>query len=242
MVEAVEALPDFPAFDAFLTRPGPWLAGFDLPFTQSQQFLQNIGWPTEWGPCADFVAGLTRAEFCAMLDKYKEPRQSGDKEHQRLFEKHTGAASPQKLYGVPVAKMFFEAVPRLRQAGLHIPGLCDGDRSRVAVECYPGVAARALIGRQSYKSDSHDSDQLLAARRDLAAALTGPAGQARFGLNVHLPDGIEAGKSADALDAAICAVQAAWAHRHGFTATGMPNFPDPREGWIADPSVIPAAP
>ena len=48
-IEAVEALPDFAAFAAFVARPGPWVAGFDFPFAQSRRFLEGIGWPTAWG-------------------------------------------------------------------------------------------------------------------------------------------------------------------------------------------------
>ena len=237
-VEAVETLPDFAGFEAFLRRPGPWVAGFDFPFAQSQRFLDGIGWPADWAGCADLVAGMTRDAFRQKLEIYKENRPAGDREHQRMFEKGTGAASPQKLYGVPVGLMFFEGVPRLRASGVHLPGLCAGDRTRIAVEAYPGVAARALIGRVPYKSDGGDAVPRLDARRDLVAALCGAAGQGRFGLRVRLPAGIETDGKGDALDAAICAVQAAWALRAGLTAEGMPSLPIRGEGWIADPSVL----
>ncbi len=236
-VDAVEHLVDFAAFESFLARPGPWVAGFDFPFTQARRFLDGIGWPIDWGSCMDLVASLSRAEFRQRLENYKVNRAVGDKEHQRLFEKGTGAASPQKLFGVPVGLMFFEGAPRLRAAGLHLPGLHGGDRGRIAVEAYPGVAARALLGRVSYKSDTKDADGLLAARRALVAALIGPAGQDRFGMRVMLPDGLDQDSAGDALDAALCAVQAAWAFRMGFCETGMPNLPEPCEGWIADPFV-----
>ena len=234
-VQSVNPLPDFAAFEGFLAQPGPWVAGFDLPFTQSRRFLDGVGWPLDWAGCADLVAGLTRAEFREILENYKEHRPAGDREHPRLFEKGMGATSPQKLYGVPVALMYYEALPRLRRAGLHLPGLCDGDRSRIGVEAYPGVCARALIGRTSYKSDSRDTADLLAARASLIAALTGAAGQARFGLTLHLPPGLGLAGTGDDLDAVICALQAAWAHRMGLTEAGLPGLPDPVEGWIADP-------
>lgn len=234
-IEAVEALPDFAAFEAFLHAPGPMVAGFDFPFAQARRFVDGMGWPRDWGDCADLVGSLTREEFRARLENYKEHRAAGDREHQRVFEKGTGAASPQKLYGVPVGLMYFEGVPRLRRAGLHVPGLCDGDRARVAVEAYPGVAARALIGRRPYKSDQRDAAGLAEARGDLVAALTSQAGQARFGLRIDLPRGVAEGGNGDMLDAAICAVQAAWAHRAGFTGHGMPGLTAAGEGWIADP-------
>ena len=234
-VGSVDPLPEFATFEAFLTQPGPWVAGFDLPFTQSRRFLEGVGWPLDWGGCADLVSGLTRSEFREVLEKYKEHRPSGDREHPRLFEKSMGATSPQKLYGVPVALMYYEALPRLRRAGLHLPGLCDGDRNRIAVEAYPGVCARALIGRTSYKSDGRDTPARLTARQRLIAALTGAAGKARFGLTLHLPPGLGLAGTGDDLDAVICALQAAWAHRMGLTDAGLPGLPEPVEGWIADP-------
>jgi hypothetical protein len=237
-VEAIEALPDFTGFEALLARPGPWVAGFDFPFTQSQRFLKGVGWPLDWGPCVDFVARMSRDEFRERLEKYKHHRPFGDKEHQRVFEKGTGAASPQKLYGVPVGLMFYEGAQRLRRAGVHVPGLCLGDPDRIAVEAYPGVAARALVGRASYKSDQRDTAQRLDARKAIVAALTGQMGRERFGLSVTVPEDIAVAASGDALDAAICAVQAAWALRMGFAVQGMSGLPDPAEGWIADPFVV----
>ncbi len=242
-IEAVEPMTDFAAFEAFLMRPGPWVAGFDFPFAQARRFLEGIGWPLDWRDCAGLVAGLSRDEFRAKLEEYKKNRAPGDREHSRVFEKATGAVSPQKLFGVPVGLMYFEGVPRLARAGVHVPGLATGDRSRIAVEAYPGVAARSLLGgRISYKSDSRDSDALRAARQALVTALSGEAGRQRFGFSVVLPEGLARAANADGLDAAICAVQAAWALRAGLTEAGMPGLPEPGEGWIADPSVLPGAP
>ena len=58
-----------------------------------------------------------------------------------------------KWVNPPVAYMLHAAVPLLLEAGVHIPGLHEGDPQRVALEAYPGLLARELIGRRSYKSD-----------------------------------------------------------------------------------------
>ncbi|GHC52754.1 hypothetical protein [Neogemmobacter tilapiae] len=105
------ALPDFAAFEIFLGQPGPWIAGFDFPFAQSRRFVENIGWPNTWAVTVAHVSGLTRPAFRAALEDYKRDRPMGDREHSRVFERGTGAASPQKLYGVPVALMFYEGAP-----------------------------------------------------------------------------------------------------------------------------------
>lgn len=78
----------------------------------------------------------------------------GDKEHRRITDKRTCSISPQKLYGIPVAKMFFEGAPRLIETNVTVPGLQDGDPDRIVVEAYPGVLARYLVGKTSYKHDT----------------------------------------------------------------------------------------
>ena len=236
----LERIAALDAFEAWLGTPGPWVAGFDFPLTQSATFLRNIGWPFDWPFYADHLGTMDREGFRADLERYKAPRDPGDREHPRGFERGTGAASPQKLHGVPVALMQFEGVPRLRRAGIHLPGLVRGDAARVGVEAYPGVAARALIGATPYKNDtrSKQTPALLGARRALLAALTGAPGRARFGLRVEAPPGVADDPGADPLDALICAVQAAWAWRLMERDPGLLGRLDLSEGWIADPAVL----
>ncbi len=235
--ERLERIASFDAFEAALRLPGPWVAGFDFPFTQPRRFLGNMGWPEAWADLARHVGALEREAFRAALEDYKRDRPPGDREHARAMEAGSGAASPQKLYGVPVALMFFEGVPRLHRAGLHVPGLRDGDRARVAFEAYPGVAARDLIGRRPYKTEAaaKRTPALLEARRAILAALTGPEGRARFGLRVEAPAWLADDPGGDPLDALICAAQAAWAHRALDGEPGLLDRADPVEGWIADP-------
>ena len=92
-----------------------------------------------------------------------------------MTDKAAGAISPQKLYGTPVGLMFFEGAPRLSAAGVTIPGLQAGDPERIVVEAYPGVLARALIGRRGYKQDTKakQTAEQAQARRDLLSALSG---------------------------------------------------------------------
>lgn len=239
--DRLERISSLAAFEASLRASGPWVAGFDLPFTQSRTFLRNIGWPLDWPAFADHLGRLTREGFRAALESYKADRAPGDREHARGYEVGTGAVSPQKLYGVPVALMQFEAVPRIRRAGLHVPGLAEGDRARVAIEAYPGVAARALIGREPYKNDQRakQTPGQAAARALILRRLTGDEGRARFGLRVEAPDWVAEEPGADPLDALLCAVQAAWAvrlmEREPERFAGL----DLSEGWIADPDVLP---
>jgi Protein of unknown function (DUF429) len=104
----------------------------------------------------------------------------------------------------------------------------------VALEAYPGLLARELVGPRSYKSDTkaQQTPERLIARREIVHALE--TGATRLGWRVAFShaqrDALAHDPKGDALDALLCAVQAAW-------ATTQPNFGlpldlDPLEGWI----------
>ena len=132
----------FDELEVMLKSPGPWIAGLDFPFGQSRKFIENIGWPKNWGGYIDYVRTLSREDFRTELDAYREQRPVGDKEHRRATDIAASSISPQKLYGVPVGLIFYEGAPRIRAANVTIPGLQVGDPNRVVVEAYPGVLAR----------------------------------------------------------------------------------------------------
>jgi hypothetical protein len=115
-----------------------------------------------------------------------------------------------------------------------VPGLHAGDRQRVALEGYPGLLAREVLGARSYKSDDRakQTPERLIARKDLVEALE--QGRSRLGLRLRLShalrDDLVADPSADRLDAVLCLVQAAWAAEQ--PDFGLPRPVDPLEGWI----------
>ena len=141
-----------------------------------------------------------------------------------------------KWVNPPVAYMMHAGVPLLVQAGVHMPGLHEGDARRVALEAYPGLLARELIGRRSYKSDdkARQSAERLIARKDMLTLLE--KGDTRLALSLKLThaqhDELVRDGSGDSLDAVLCLVQAAWAARLGAPSYGMPTDVDPLEGWI----------
>jgi len=100
----------------------------------------------------------------------------------------------------------------------------------VALEAYPGLLARKQLGiRESYKSDtrSEQTPARAAARRRIVQALK----EGRpLGIKLKTKADLVADASGDTLDAAICAVQAAWAARR--PRYGMPEGVPPSEGWI----------
>lgn len=235
---AIEEWTDFTAFERALVRDGPWIAGFDFPFGQSRRFIETIGWPSSWDAYVGLADRLGREAYRETLTRYRDTRAPGDKEHRRAVDKAAGSISPQKLYGVPVGLMFFEGVPRLLRSGATIPFMKDGDPDRIAVEAYPGVLARQLIGRRSYKNDARakQTPALAEARAELRGRLVDTCrSHYGFGLVVEVDLGDDPG--ADRLDALLCAVQAAWAWSRRDHGYGAPEGFDRLEGWIADPAV-----
>ena len=230
---------DFAAFEAALAEPGPWVAALDFPFGQSERFIRNIGWPRAWREYVGLVAGLSREAFCAALEDYKRDRAKGDKEHKRETDIAARSISPQKLYGVPVAKMFFEGAPRVLRSGVSVPGVLDGDPNRIVVEGYPGALARHMIGNRSYKSDvaAKQTCDHLAARREILDMLRNGALLPTHGLRVEADDSISEDPGADGLDALLCAVQAAAAWIRRDESYGAPDGMNPNEGWIAEPTI-----
>ena len=229
----------FAEFESALAEPGLWVAGMDFPFGQSRRFVENIGWPHHWNGYVQEVAALDRKGFRQALEDYKEKRAAGDKHHRRACDRLSQSQSPQTLYGTPVGLMFFEGAPRLLQAGVHLPFHHDGDQSRVVLEAYPGLAARSLIGKRSYKSDSKgkQTDEHREARADIWTRLTGAEGRAMYGFSVDAPKNLINDPGADDLDALLCAVQAAWGWSHREQNFAAPQELDRLEGWITDPAL-----
>ncbi|MGH8848020.1 MAG: DUF429 domain-containing protein, partial [Polaromonas sp.] len=112
----------------------------------------------------------------------------------------------------------------------------EGDTHRVALEGYPGLLAREVLGPRSYKSDdkARQTPERLIARKDLITALE--HGQTRLGLRLKVShaqrDALTDDASGDSLDAVLCLLQAAWAAQQGAPRYGLPPEMDPLEGWI----------
>lgn len=232
----IERLESLQAFGDWLKQPQAWIAGFDFPFGLPRELVEQLGWPTQWRDCMAHYASLTRPQIRETFAAYCDARPVGGKFAHRRFDKLAGSSPSMKWVNPPVAYMLHAAVPLLLEAGVHIPGLHAGDPQRVALEAYPGLLARELIARRSYKSDekAKQTPDRLIARKDLLTALE--QGRTRLGLRLKLThaqrDALAEDASGDSLDAVLCLVQAAWAARHGAPGYGLPAGLDPLEGWI----------
>jgi hypothetical protein len=232
----LEKLESLAVFSDWLRRREPWIGGFDFPFGLPRELVEHLGWPTDWLACMRHYAGLTRAQIRATFAAYCAARPAGAKFAHRRFDRLAGSSPSMKWVNPPVAFMMHAGVPLLLDAGVDLPGLHPGDAQRVALEAYPGLLARELIGRRSYKSDEkakQTADRLIA-RKDLVTALE--QGRTRLGLRLKLThaqaDALAGDASGDSLDAVLCLVQAAWAARQGAPRWGLPADLDPLEGWI----------
>ena len=224
----------FDSFAHWLSAPGPWLGVFDLPFGLPRELVTTLGWPVEWAALMHHVAGLSRAVIRMHFMAFCAARPAGAKFAHRATDAPAGCSPSMKWVNPPVAYMLHAGVPLLIGAGVHVPGRLAGDMARVALEGYPGLLARELLGRRSYKSDTRadQTPERLIARIDLVDALD--RGATRLALRLKLThaqrDELIADASGDRLDAVLCLMQAAWAStRQGF---GVPADVDPLEGWI----------
>ena len=223
-------------FGAWLADPahGPWVGGFDLPFGLPRELVEALGWPRDWLPLMRHYAALERAQIRDTFAAFCQARPVGGKFAHRACDAPAGSSPSMKWVNPPVAYMLHAGVPLLLDAGVHLPGHHAGDSTRVALEAYPGLLARELIGRRSYKSDEparQTADRLIA-RKDLVDALE--QSRSRLGLRLRLShaqrDALVDDARGDALDAVLCLLQAAWASEQ--PDFGLPADVDPLEGWI----------
>ena len=233
-VERLDEHDTFGGLADWLAQPGPWVAGFDFPFGLPRELVEALHWPATWHASMRHFSQLSRDDVRCMFAAFCNSRPVGAKFAHRATDGPAGASPSMRWVNPPVALMMHAGVPLLLDAGVAIPGLHPGDERRVALETYPGLVARELIGRRPYKSDekAKQTPERLIARKDLVEALE--QGRTRLGVRVRLShamrDALVADATGDRLDAVLCLVLAAWgAHRPGL---GLPAGIDPLEGWI----------
>ncbi len=230
----IDTFPTLEAFGAWLAEPGPWVGAFDFPFGLPRELVTALGWPTQWRELIEHYRKMDRQQIAATFQAFCNARPVGGKFAHRACDLPAGTSPSMKWVNPPVAFMLHAGVPLLLAAGVHLPGLHPGDDTRVALEGYPGLLARELIARRSYKSDTkaQQTPERLIARKDIVDALE--QGRTRLGLRLRCShaqrDALVADAQGDALDAVLCMMQAAWAQ--GQPNHGRPPGADALEGWI----------
>ncbi len=150
----------FESLDAWAERlraPGPWVGGFDLPFGLPRELVQALGWPLDWRGCMSHYAALPRAAIREAFAAFCQARPAGGKFAHRATDGPAGSSPSMKWVNPPVAFMMHAGVPRLIAAGVHLPGLLDGDPQRVwhwrrtracwRAACWVPPPTRATTGR-----------------------------------------------------------------------------------------------
>jgi hypothetical protein len=250
-LQRLEKLSSLDEFTACLSRDEAWTGAFDLPFGLPRELVLTLGWPTEWEACLAHYTALSRPEIRDCFAAFCNARPAGGKFAHRATDKPAGSSPSMKWVNPPVAYMLHAGVPRLLAAGVYLPGVQRANRvsSKVALEAYPGLLAREILGQRSYKSDDRakQTPERLIARKDLLMALE--LGQTRLGLRLKLShaqhDALVEDASGDSLDAVLCLIQAAWAqqqHLAGAPLYGLPPDLDPLEGWIVSANPPPGRP
>ncbi len=251
VLERFETFDTLAGFAQRLREPGDWVGGFDLPFGLPRELVEALGWPTDWLGCMRHYAALSRDEIRTAFVAFCDARPVGGKFAHRATDGPAGSSPSMKWVNPPVAFMLHAGVPLLIDAGVCLPGLYPGEIAhpeglasppRVALEAYPGLLARSVLGNRSYKSDdkAKQTPERFIARKDLVDALE--AGRAPLlasaGLRLKWThaqrEAVVDDASGDRLDAVLCLLQAAWGlsqHQQGHPRYGLPDF-DPLEGWI----------
>ncbi len=239
-MHSLSSLVTFEAFDALLAESGPWIGAFDLPFGLPRELVTTLGWPMQWNALVAHIDAIGKDAFKLALNSVRESRPMGERYIARRGDSAAGSSSPMKLVNPPVGLMFFEGAPRIARSGVSVVPCSPADDLRVVLEGYPGFLARQIT-KASYKKDGPEgrSASRLINRKLIVEALVS-ASQLIGGLHVELPQSLRLAciddGSGDALDAVLCAVQAAMAWRvceGGSRDFGIPLTADPLEGWIA---------
>ncbi|RYF73163.1 MAG: DUF429 domain-containing protein, partial [Comamonadaceae bacterium] len=244
-VQAVHSFATLDAWQHWLQAQPGWMGAFDFPFGLPRELLKHWRWDDSWEAGMQRYAAMDRQTLRERFKAFCDARPAGAKFAHRATDIPAGSSPSMKWVNPPVAWMMHAGVPRLLAAAAWLPGL--GGRAgspRVALEGYPGLLARELIGRRSYKADTRlrQTPERQSARVDLLNRLE-TAGSARLGLRLALSvaqrDDLIADASADRLDAVLCLVFAAWSAavhtdsaRGAAPGYGLPADMDPLEGWI----------
>ncbi|MEO6016998.1 MAG: DUF429 domain-containing protein, partial [Polaromonas sp.] len=198
----IESLDDF---EQWLRQSPAWIGAFDFPFGLPRELVVHLGWPERWPDLMRHYAAMSRPDIRNTFAAFCAARPVGQKFAHRATDRPAGSSPSMKWVNPPVAYMLHAGVPRLLAAGAHLPGLHEGDINRVALEGYPGLLARELLGARSYKSDdkARQTPERLIARKDLITALE--HGQTRLGLRLKTShaqrDTLVDDASGDSLDA-----------------------------------------
>ncbi len=249
VISGVLRLLSLAAFADALAAPGPWVGAFDFPFGLPRALIDALRWPgagsrrrEDWPRLVRHYAAMERADVVRRFDRFRARRPAGQKYAHRATELAANAHSAMKLVNPPVGWMLHEGAPLLLAAGVHVPGMQNGDRNRVALEAYPGLLMRQIAAgwgerrTPPYKNDAPGKRR--PAHRETRVRLLWALVEGEHPLRIRLDVSVGLAAAAaddgtgDTLDALAAAVQAAWGAARAEANYGLPKRFDPLEGWI----------
>jgi hypothetical protein len=207
-LQRLHSHPSLESFAGWLCEPAEWLGAFDLPFGLPRELVEHLGWPTEWARLVAHYGSLTREEIRRTFAAFCAARPAGAKFAHRACDAPAGSSPSMKWVNPPVAYMLHAGVPLLVSARVSLPAVgLEADAARVALEGYPGLLARELIGPRPYKSDekAKQTAERLIARKEIVDRLQ--QGRTRLGLRLRLTpaqhDALVDDGTGDTLDAVL---------------------------------------
>ena len=241
-LDALCLLESMECFHNLLASDGPWVAGMDFPFGLPRDFVQPVNWPPDWEAYVVSAGAMAPAAFRELAQSVAADRLAGYRYSLRDADRVAGAQSPMNVTCPPMGLMFHAGAPSLLASGATVLPMKSGDPDRTVVEACPALVAQALIGHRPYKDEPSLSvnDPRTQARFALLDALRDDMLSRRYGLRLFgldaFADELAEDERGDAIDALMCAVQAAWAWTRRDVGFGIPSGADLNEGWIADPA------
>lgn len=234
-LEAFRSFCDWPAYEQWLRTDDTWMGGFDFPFGLPRRFVEAQDLGENWPSVVDHCVLWGKEKFSGVAMKAFQAARTPRDKH-RETDLAAKSESPLKtLANPPVGKMFYEGAWRLLAAGIHIPRLNETGSAKIAVEAYPGLAV-SRMGERYYKNDKPHSASANAAARKRILGLLDSKEENQFGMRLYVTSPRLRRQMDDAsgdwLDAALCAMQAAWAWERRDAGYGLPQSVDPVEGWI----------
>ncbi|MCY4198484.1 MAG: DUF429 domain-containing protein [Gammaproteobacteria bacterium] len=189
-ITSLRELTNFPAFDDELRSTGPWLAGMDFPFGLPARLLRALEWPTSWPVYVNKIWDMGKTAFESEIRRYRDNQPKGDKHHKRDTDRQAGGTSPMNVVNPPVGKMFFEGAYRILRSDASIVPCATNGGSRVILEVYPALVAKAFVGNKPYKEGKNEEDKQKRrqTRANIVSALSEEPFRQAYGCSVKLSE------------------------------------------------------
>jgi PAS domain S-box-containing protein len=245
-ISKLEPWTNYEEFEEFLSRSGPWIAGFDFPFGLPISFLKDSGLPLEWNNYVSSLAKLSKKELERQVQDFKNSQPKGLKDLPRITDSIHQAKSPLKTVNPPLIKMFYEGAKRLANAGVSVIPFHYPKDNRIAFETYPALLSRLFTS--AYKSDStgSDTERLEESRKKILDGVLSDYLLKNLSFSLEIENDVKnriiEDNTGDSLDSVLCCIQAYWSFLQGWPHFGINSknhFTVKSEGWIVSPHLPP---